>query len=153
MRFFELIDPVGVKMAVAALSATSGLAAVATRDLAVTYFGVPLPVVLAAFAGAGLILSFLPRRPAEAGVSSTEHHLRTFGTVVLCMLLGAYGATWLPILFKSWQGGELFIAFALGVLGQIFVPLAIERRLEVWVAITSWLPRRSGSSDNNGEKS
>mgnify|MGYP006921294104 CR=1 FL=1 len=152
MRLVEMMDPVGFKIAVAAASAVSGAAAVATRDLSVAYLGVPLPVVLAAFAGAGLILSFLPRRVDAEGSSALEHHLRTFGTIVLCMLLGSYGAALLPRLVDGLAGGELFIAFALGALGQIFVPLAIERRLEVWTSITSWLPRRSGSGSNDGGK-
>ena len=150
MRLEHLFDPAGFKLAVATMSAASGLGAVVTRDWSVTYLGVPLPVVLAAFAGAGLILSFLPRRAVDGDESSLEHHARTFGTIMLCMLLGAYGAALLPRVFASLSGGELFIAFALGALGQIFVPLAIERRLDVWMSITSWLPRRSGGGDNNG---
>lgn len=130
--------------AAACASVMSTAGALATRDLSVTYFGVQLPVVLAALAGAGLILSFLPRRPAD-DMGDVERVLRLFGTVILCALCGAYVAAWLPRFWLAAAGAELFIAFAVGAGGQIFVPLAIERRREVWDLVLGWFSRRGGT--------
>lgn len=131
--------------AAACATVASGAGALITRDFSVTYFGVQLPVLLAALAGAGLILSFLPRR-ADNETGDTERLVRLFGTVILCTLAGAYVASWLPRWWTAADGAELLIGFAVGALGQIFVPLAIERRTDVWQAIFSWFPKRGGGS-------
>lgn len=60
MRFVELLDPATFKIAALSTSAASGVASIATVDLTMGIFGVPLSVFLAGFAGALVSLSFLP---------------------------------------------------------------------------------------------
>lgn len=120
-----------------AVAAVSGGAAFATRDLSVTYIGVPLPVLLAAFAGAALILSFLPARDGGRA--------RMLGTVILCALAGAYGA---PSMAKSvavFAGSDMLAAFVIAALTQIAVPMLIEKREDIWKWFIGFLPgRKSG---------
>lgn len=88
-----------------------------------------LPALMAAFAGAGLILSFLPPRETT--------HLKLFGTIVFCALLGALGA---PASVQvaagyvsafSGPGAEIVTAFIVGAIGQVCIPMLIERRAEL----------------------
>lgn len=60
MRLIELLDPAAFKLAVQITSGISATASVATVDLTMGIFGVPLSVFLAGFAGALVSLSFLP---------------------------------------------------------------------------------------------
>jgi len=60
MRFAELLDPATFKFVAQVSSAASGAASIATVDLTMGVFGVPLSVFLAGFAGALVSLSFLP---------------------------------------------------------------------------------------------
>lgn len=108
-----------IRVASGLSTAVSSSAAIALQASPAQPLGLSLPLVLAAFAGAGLILSFLPHR--SGGL------VRLFGTIGFCTLLGAGGA---PLVLK-WQvllaGFDLIAAFAIGAVAQILIPIAIDR--------------------------
>lgn len=88
-----------------------------------------MPALLAGTAGAGLALSFLP--PREVPI------VKLFGTVVFCALLGALGATSAVRVVAdhlaafAGPGAELLAAFVVGALGQVAIPLLVERRRDI----------------------
>lgn len=85
-----------------------------------------LPVMLAAVAGSGLILSFLPRREISM--------LKLFGTIGFCAVLGMIGAAMaVRVAAKSipeiaGPGAEVVGAFLVGAVSQWLVPLLIEHK-------------------------
>src|SRR6185369_12619105 len=112
-----------------AAAGLSGAAALGMRDLEHT-FSLPVPELLAAAAGAFLVLSFLPpRRDAEGRLTG---RLRMLGTVIFCTL----AATWFGPSLATWLGWaaqvHLGVAFLLAAAGQVVIPLAIEHRQEIW---------------------
>lgn len=96
-----------------------------------------LPGLLAATAGAGLILSFLPAR--EISVA------KLFGTIAFCALLGALGAVSAVRIVADYvaafagPGAEILAAFVVGALAQVAIPLLVERRAEL---LGRFLPSR-----------
>lgn len=122
----------------------SACGAVVTRDLAVEYVGVPLPLLLAAFAGAGLILSFLPPRTGADGAEASR--LRTAGTVAFCTLLSAYSATrltaWLASDVSLFAHAEIMVAFVMAAAWQVAIPLVVADPKGAWNALTGLLPGR-----------
>jgi len=128
------------KLATLAASAASGTAAVMTRDLAVEYLGVPLPVLLAAFAGAGLILSFLqPRETTRWRIASS---------VAFCTLLSAWSAhrltDWIDDYVVAFAAADILVAFATAAVLQIVIPIVIEDPKGAISALCSLLPRWGG---------
>ena len=122
----------------------SACGAVVTRDVAIEYLGMPLPVLLAAFAGAGLILSFLPVRTDAAGVQLGRG--RTLGTVVFCTLLSAYTASrltaWLAGQVSVFDHADIMVAFVMAALWQVTIPIAIADPKGTWQTLVAWLPGR-----------
>ena len=96
--------------------------------------GVPVTVVIAAFAGAAGILSFLQAMPIA----------RMAGTVFFCSAGGIFGARVLTDLAPVLKGAEPFAALILAAGLQIAVPLLIEHRTRLVEWAASWLPRRGG---------
>jgi len=102
--------------------------AVASKDAAPLLGVLSLPVLLAATAGAGLILSFLPPQDPPASL------FKVAGTIFFCSVLGEVLA---PVAVRilsgyvsaiSGPGAEIAAAFVCGALGQVAIPLFIERR-------------------------
>lgn len=106
---------------------------------------VSLHALLAGLAGAGLVLSFLPPTVPTLGAKAEIPYLRLFGTIGFCTALGVLGAAlairmaakYVPEL--AGPGAELFAAFALGAIGQVFIPSVIERRGDL---LGKLLPKR-----------
>lgn len=122
-----------------AFAACSAAGAVITRDWAVTWLGAPLPVVLAAVAGAALVLSFLPPRVNAQG--GRDGRLRTLGTVVFAAFAGIAST---PLIASQWPelaGSGPMIGFAAAALVQAVLPLLIERRGDIVTWLLSLLPR------------
>ena len=135
----ETID-VSLKLATLAASAASGTAAVMTRDLAVEYLGVPLPVLLAAFAGAGLILSFLPPRETT--------RWRIASSVAFCTLLAAWSAhrltDWIDDYIVAFAAADILVAFSTAAVLQIVMPIVIADPKGAIDALRNLLPRWGG---------
>jgi hypothetical protein len=134
------LDVVQIKF----MALASACGAVITRDVAVEYLGMPLPVLLAAFAGAGLILSFLPPRVDASGAEAGR--LRTLGTVVFCTLLSAYTASrltaWLAGQVSVFEHADMIVAFVAAALWQVTIPLVIADPKGAWDALVGLLPGR-----------
>lgn len=125
--------------AVASVSSAAGAIAAAQLDM-----GLPLPDLMAAFAGAALILSFLA--PQRDDIGNPLNRRRQIGTIVFCTLggmwAGPFGAAWLGIDRGSF--GALGVPFAMAALGQILVPSIIANREPLIKWALSILPRRGG---------
>lgn len=107
-------------------------------------FDASIWVAIAAFAGAGLILSFLPRREGD--------RVRTLGTVVLCTVLGILAG---PLLIKyadPLRGFDSLTAFSIAALAQILIPLAIENKTEIWKWAVGMLPGQRRADDRGDKK-
>jgi hypothetical protein len=104
MRFALAADPAVQKVAAAATSAATGAASWWTADWSVAVFGVPLSVLLAAFAGAVVALTFLP---------PVLSFLQLVGRVVMGTVASAYVT---PLAGFLWAGiPHLPVAFLLGL--------------------------------------
>lgn len=103
--------------------------------------GLPLPELIAAFAGAGLILSFLPAQRDEAGeLLGVKQKL---GTILFCTLAATWGWPWLAQLADVKPGGW-FAAFAVGAGLQVALPMAISKRAQIAAWALSFIPKRGG---------
>ena len=106
--------------------------------------GLPLPELMAAFAGAALILSFLS--PQKDSDSNLLNRRRQVGTIVFCTLAGMwagpFAAKWLSIEHGSFAA--LGVTFALAALGQVTIPALIAKREAIADWAMSLLPRRGG---------
>ncbi len=115
--------------------------AYAQREAAPILGMISLPVLLAAFAGAGLVLSFLPPQPIS--------NRRLFGTIVFCALLAMLFASMAIRIVAHYipsvvgPGAEVFAAFLVAAGGQWAMPILVERRADLigWI-----LPSRKGNS-------
>lgn len=97
-------DPAAQKALAAATSAATGTASWATADWSLAVFGVPLAVLLAAFAGAVVALTFLP---------PVVSFLRLIGQVVTGTVAAAYVT---PLAGFLWAGvPHLPVAFLIGL--------------------------------------
>ena len=117
------IDPVLVQAGAVVTSVASSAGAVATHDLAVPIFGVPVNVVLAAVAGAAGVLGFLPAMQIA----------RALASVLLAMFAGIAGSgpamKWLVSSgYAEFGAAQMFVALAISALVQVFLPLLIARR-------------------------
>ena len=129
---------VAVQKAVAGTaSAASGAVSIGFGDWIAAAIGAPFLMLLAAFAGAAGVLSFLPPRPL----------VRAIGTVATCTLIGAYCAPWASRAWPILNGGEKFIAIALAAALQILLPIVIEQGSDVLRGIR----RRMGIGDGPGD--
>lgn len=129
-----------IRFVFAVLTALSMTAALAMPAQGVAPAPLPftLPIVLAAFAGSGLILSFLPDR--------TGGLVRLFGTILFCTLSSAAAAApltgWLTLQQRLFAGAELLVAFALAAAAQILIPWAIENRDRLAAFLAGFIPGR-----------
>jgi hypothetical protein len=128
----EFLDPLTFKLAALGSSAASGAASLATVDLTMGLFGVPLSVFLAGFAGALVSLSFLP--PPAADLDRRKNVMGMAGHVFSGTLLAAFiepmvwwginnylkPATPLP------ETLSLGIAGLLGALVMLLLPIGIQ---------------------------
>lgn len=98
----------------------------AARDAAPLLGVISLPAVLAATAGAGLVLSFLP--PREVPLP------KLLGTIAFCAVLGVLGSATAVRVVAGYveafagPGAEVVVAFLVGAIAQVVIPLLIERR-------------------------
>ena len=128
----------------AATATAAGASAAASVATASLNLGLPLPSLLAAFAGASLILSFLPHLEGDE-----KRLVRLVATVVFCTILGTlFGpatAAWL----NASGIAALGVAFGIGAGGQVIIPVIIERRRDIYERLTSVLPgrNRNGGGD------
>ena len=134
MRIFEIPQ-------LAAASVASGATAIAIRDMGVVFSFLPsLGVLLAAFAGAGLMLSFLP--PTSVG------WLRALGTIVFCTLLGWLGAPfavkWATSQAEAFSGAYLLAAFISAAICQALIPLFVDHRAQIVARLVSLIPGTGG---------
>lgn len=114
----EAVNTATFKVATLATGTTGGLASIVTADWALAIFGVPVSVLLAAFAGAMISLSFL----------SAPESLRRTLTLVSCnTLIGTYGA---PLAAKSLEWNEprlsIGLAFGIALVIQMIIPLVLQ---------------------------
>lgn len=133
MRIFEI-----PQFAVA--SAASSGAAIGAHVWAPIFAAMPsLGALLAAFAGAGLILSFLPPRP--------DTSLRMAGTIVFCTLLGWLFAPYLAGRLTDAPHSivELPCAFAAAAILQALIPLFVDHRAQIVARLVSLIPGTGGS--------
>jgi len=124
-----MTDPVSAKAAAAAV--VSGTASVVSADLSTAMFGVPIAVILAAFAGASLALAFLPQMS----------RVQMLTAVLLGMAIGVYGSQ----LILAWQGWGAHVlpplGFFLGLTGQLSASMLFSDGRSILVG---WLKQKSG---------
>lgn len=127
------------RIASAGLAFASGAASLATDQWALAIFGVKSATLLAAFAGAVLMLSFLPPEPGR----------RWAPRVVTATLLAAYAKPvvhpWLVEKFHISEDARLAIAALLAMLIQAL--LTREMRSIIWAVVRSWLLRFKAPGD------
>lgn len=115
MRLYEYSDVVAYKTAAALASVASAVGA-READWSTVWFGVPLPVLLMAFAGAALALSLLPPMKKSQMVAS--------------VLLGAAFGVFMPQLIVTWQPGLqpalTAAAFFCGLCGKLGASMIFE---------------------------
>jgi hypothetical protein len=115
------------------LGSTSALAAPAA-DWSTAYFGVPVPVLLAAFGGAGLVLSLIPHADPDPHATSWRDAFAAIGGICFCTLAGAYGAPvavrWLAKQDEAFSGAQLLSAFLVAALIQA-LPFIVNNRREI----------------------
>jgi hypothetical protein len=105
--------------------------AFASKEAAPLMGVLSLPLLLAATAGAGLILSFLPPQEPPATL------FKVAGTIFFCAMLGEVLAPLAVRILAGYvssiagPGAEIAAAFMCGALGQVAMPLLIERRGEL----------------------
>ena len=93
----------------AIVAATSAAASSVTQNWSIEYFGVPLSVILAGFAGAVVALAFLQTMPRA----------KMFATVFAGTLTAGYGVK-LVAHILGWGPGLLVgLAFVLGLLAHV----------------------------------
>lgn len=106
----------------------SGLSAIASwlfRDLPLFLFGVSLSVVLAGFAGAMAIVSFLP---------PFETRRKMWATVAVCTLASSY-LTKIVLFLANLDGGySLAIGFSIGFVFQLFGTGIVQYAPRLWEA-------------------
>jgi hypothetical protein len=85
-----------------------------------------LPALLAGVAGGGLVLSFLPPR--------ADSNFKIFGTIVFCGILAsllAPASVRIAVGYVAAFAGptaEVAAAFVVGAIGQVLIPMLIERK-------------------------
>jgi hypothetical protein len=95
---------------------------------------ISLPALLAAFAGAGLILSFLPPSQATAG--------RLIAMIVCCTALGVLAASVAVRVAASYvpdingPGAEILAAFLVAAVAQVMIPPFVKRRESIVNVVT-----------------
>jgi hypothetical protein len=105
------------------------------EDLPVALFGVSLSVVLAGFAGAMAIVSFLP---------AFETRRKMWSTVMICTLASSY-LTKLVLHYASLDGGfALAVGFGVGFVFQLFGTGLVQYAPRLWEAALARI-RGSGS--------
>lgn len=127
-------DVFTMQMASAAGTVASAAGSVATQSWSVELLGVPISVVLAAVAGAGFVLSWLPVMPIG----------RAIGTVFFAAFAAMYGA---PQVVKAWpvlDGGILLIALGIAAALQVLMPVLIEKRANIVDWIMARIPGGKG---------
>lgn len=98
------------------LAALAGFFSWALQDVPIAIFGVPFSVLLAGFAGAMAIVSFLP---------PFESRRKMWSTVLVCTLAAAY-LTKIALKLKGWDmeyalGMAFGVAFGFQFAGQLIV--------------------------------
>lgn len=108
-----------------AVSATASLFAWLTQDLPIAVFGVPFSVLLAGFAGAMAIVSFLP---------PFETRRKMWSTVLICTIAAGY-LTKIALKVSGWDGGLILgVAFGVGFLFQVAGQLIVQNGKQLFDA-------------------
>ena len=110
------------------VSFASTLIAWLLQDLPIAVFGVPFSVLLAGFAGAMAIVSFLP---------PFETRRKMWTTVAVCTLAAAY-LTKLALRVAGWDGGyALGMAFVVGFGFQVSGQLLVQNGKQILDAMVA----------------
>lgn len=123
----QALDGISFKLASLSAGTTGGIGSLMTADWAIALFGVPVSVILAAFAGAMISLSFLPA-PSD---------LKRAAVGVGCnTLIGTYGAPGVAKML-GWSEPHLALGLAFGIALtiQFVAPIAykaIPDLLKAW---------------------
>lgn len=136
-------DPVSPGAALAASTTASVAAVVGAVDLTMFMFGVPLPVVLAAFGGACMALAILPA-------------MRMYHIIMAVMMgtgFGVYGSQ----LIISWQNMNPKLtgptAFFLGLFAHVLMTTAFKEGRElILLAMQNWLRAKLTAVDNKAKE-
>jgi hypothetical protein len=117
------------------LSVASGFTSWVMQDLPLALFGVSLSVVLAGFAGALAIVSFLP---------PFDTRQRMWSTVIICTIASSY-LTKLVLHYAGLDGGfALGVGFGIGFVFQLFGTGLVQFAPRIWEAALARI--KGGSS-------
>lgn len=143
------MQPIGnaeapMQLAALVVSAAGSAGSLVTQSWSMEWFGVPVSAVLAAFAGAGFVLAWLPTMPIP----------RLLGSVLFSAFAAIYGG---PLLMKQWpvlEGAHLLTTLAIAAGLQILMPWLMANRSLLFERLLFYLPGKGGSAgeEKGGEK-